>query len=84
MLPLSPGRIERQGFEYHRHGTLSLYAALNTRTGEAVGHTAARHTSDDFLAFLASSWRRTNSSGQAGDVGAPTCGIFGTHLKSGK
>ena len=32
----------------HRHGTLSLYAALNTQTGEVVGHTAARHTSDDF------------------------------------
>jgi transposase len=32
---------------------LSLYAALNTRTGEVVGHTAARHTSDDFLAFVA-------------------------------
>ena len=27
VLPLSPGRIERHGFEYHRHGTLSLYAA---------------------------------------------------------
>jgi transposase len=53
VLPLSPGRAERHGFEYHRHGTLSLYAALNTRTGEVVGHTAARHTSDDFLAFLA-------------------------------
>jgi hypothetical protein len=28
-LPLSPGRAERHGFEYYRHGTLSLYAALN-------------------------------------------------------
>ena len=53
VLPLSPGRAERHGFEYHRHGTLSLYAALNTRTGEIVGQTAARHTSDDFLIFLA-------------------------------
>jgi transposase len=53
VLPLSPGRAERHGFEYHRHGTLSLYAALNTRTGEVVGQTAARHTSDDFLTFLA-------------------------------
>ena len=53
VLPLSPGRAERHGFEYHRHGTLSLYAALNTQTGEVIGHTAARHTSDDFLAFLA-------------------------------
>jgi len=52
-LPLSPGRAERHGFEYKRHGTLSLYAALNTQTGEVLGQTAARHTSDDFLAFLA-------------------------------
>ena len=51
-LPLSPGRAERHGFEYYRHGTLSLYAALNTRTGEVLGQTAPRHTSDDFLAFL--------------------------------
>jgi transposase len=52
VLPLSPGRAERHGFEYKRHGTLSLYAALNTQTGEVIGQTAARHTSDDFLAFL--------------------------------
>src|SRR5437762_7270676 len=52
VLPLSPGRAERHGFEYYRHGTLSLYAALNTRTGEVVGHTAARHTSAEFVAFL--------------------------------
>jgi len=51
-LPLSPGRAERHGFEYYRHGTLSLYAALNTRTGEVLGQTAPRHTSDDFLVFL--------------------------------
>ena len=36
VLPLSPGRAERHGFEYYRHGTLSLYAALNTRTGEVL------------------------------------------------
>src|SRR5712672_1760190 len=52
VLPLSPGRAERHGFEYYRHGTLSLYAALNTRTGEVVGHTAARHTSVEFVGFL--------------------------------
>src|SRR5881397_646723 len=33
VLPLSPGRAERHGFEYYRHGTLSLYAAFNTKTG---------------------------------------------------
>src|SRR6201993_1590939 len=52
VLPLSPGRAERHGFEYYRHGTLSLYAALNTRTGEVLGKTAERHTSAEFVAFL--------------------------------
>jgi transposase len=52
VLPLSPGRAERHGFEYYRHGTLSLYAALNTETGEVVGKTAERHTSEEFVAFL--------------------------------
>ena len=36
VLPLSPGRAERHGFEYVRHDTLSLYAALNTHTGEGT------------------------------------------------
>ena len=52
VLPLSPGRAERHGFEYQRHGTLSLYAALDTATGRVHGKTAARHTSQDFVAFL--------------------------------
>jgi transposase len=53
VLPLSPGRAERHGFEYIRHGTLSLYAALNTRTGTVYGQTVPRHTSEAFVAFLA-------------------------------
>ena len=52
VLPLSPGRAERHGFEYYRHGTLSLYAAFNTSSGEVLGKTAARHTSAEFVAFL--------------------------------
>jgi transposase len=52
VLPLSPGRAERHGFEYYRHGTQSLYAALNTRTGEIVGQTVPRHTSQAFIDFL--------------------------------
>src|SRR5215203_6024212 len=53
MLALSPGRAESHGFEYKRNGTLSLFAALNTATGEVLGKTAARHTSAQFVAFLA-------------------------------
>src|SRR3954452_9300120 len=52
MLPLSPGRAERHGFEYFRHGTLSLFAALNTESGEVLGTTVARHTSAAFVEFL--------------------------------
>jgi len=52
VLPLSPGRAERHGFEYYRHGTLSLYAALDVKTGEVHGMTAARHTAQQFIAFL--------------------------------
>ena len=51
-LPLSPGRAERHGFEYIRRGTLSLYAALDTRSGRVLGKTVASHTSEEFVAFL--------------------------------
>jgi transposase len=52
VLPLSPGRAERHGFEYYRHGTLSLLAALDTQSGEVLGHTVPRHTSAAFVDFL--------------------------------
>jgi transposase len=52
VLPLSPGRAERHGFEYYRHGTLSLYAALDVKTGQVQGMTAGRHTAKEFIAFL--------------------------------
>jgi len=52
VLPLSPGRAERHGFEYYRHGTLSLYAALDVKTGQVHGKTAKRHTSAEFIDFL--------------------------------
>jgi transposase len=52
VLPLSPGRAERHGFEYYRHGTLSLYAALEVKTGKVAGKTAERHTSAEFLVFI--------------------------------
>ena len=52
VLPLSPGRLERHGFEYRRNGTLSLYAALDVKTGKVQGKTAERHTSAEFVDFL--------------------------------
>ncbi len=52
VLPLSPGRAERHGFEYLRHGTLSLYAAPEGGTGHVEGCAVPRHTSEAFVAFL--------------------------------
>src|SRR3974377_963004 len=52
VLPMSPGRIERHGFEYYRHGTLSLYAALDVRTGKVQGKTAREPTTQEFVDFL--------------------------------
>jgi transposase len=60
VLPLSPGRAERHGFEYYRHGTLSLYAALDVKTGQVHGMTAGRHTSQQFIAFLKGLVARTD------------------------
>jgi transposase len=52
VLPLSPGRAERHGFEYKRNGTVSLYAALNVATGRVNGMTASSHSSPVFIRFL--------------------------------
>lgn len=52
VLPLSPGRAERQGFADLRHGTRSLDAALAVGTGHVEGRAVPRHTSDAFVALL--------------------------------
>ncbi len=51
VLPMSPGRAERHGFESYRHGTLSLHAALDVKSGQVQGMTAGRHTAKEFVAF---------------------------------
>ena len=63
-LPLSPGRAQSHGFEYKRNGTSSLFAALNTATGEVLGKTAQRHTTaSSSCAFWKKSWpSMTNTS----------------------
>lgn len=50
--PPSPGRAQKPGLKYSRHGRLLLYAALNPQTGEVLGRTAARHSSQEFVGFL--------------------------------
>ena len=51
-LPLRPGIPERQSHDYARHGTTSLYAALNVLSGQVIGRCLPRHTQAEFLAFL--------------------------------
>jgi transposase len=52
LLPLGPGRPERRSHEYVRHGTLSLFAALDVKTGQVLSQCRARHTHREFLDFL--------------------------------
>jgi transposase len=52
LLPMQPGRIELRTHDYRRHGTTSLFAALDVATGKVMGMCAQRHRSKEFLAFL--------------------------------
>lgn len=52
LLPMRPGQIERRTHDYVRHGTTSLFAALDTKTGEALGQCQRRHRSVEFRKFL--------------------------------
>jgi len=52
ILPLRPGLPERQTHDYIRHGTTSLFAALDIRTGEVIGTCHRRHRHQEFLKFL--------------------------------
>lgn len=52
LLPMRPGQAERRSHDYTRHGTLSLFAALNVATGTVIGKCFARHRAREFLAFL--------------------------------
>ncbi len=52
LLPMRPGQIERRTHDYARHGTTSLFAALDTKSGELIGQTQRRHRSVEFRNFL--------------------------------
>jgi len=52
LLPLRPGQAERRAHDYKRHGTTSLFAALDTKTGTVLGKTYRRHRSQEFRQFL--------------------------------
>jgi transposase len=52
MLPLRPGQAERRTHDYKRHGTTSLFAALDAKTGKVIAETHRRHRSLEFRRFL--------------------------------
>jgi len=51
-LPMKKGRKGTMTHDYKRHGTTTLFAALNTLTGEVLSQCRPRHTNEDWLAFL--------------------------------
>src|SRR5450759_163894 len=52
LLPLRRGQVERRTHDYVRHGTATLFAALDIATGEVTGRCYARHRHQEFLRFL--------------------------------
>ncbi|MFD4261346.1 IS630 family transposase [Streptomyces sp. NPDC058534] len=52
VLPMVPGVPERRSFDYVRHGTVDLFAALNTATGKVITKLSAQHRAVDFRDFL--------------------------------
>ena len=52
ILPLRPGKAERRSSDYLRHGTTSLFAALDGATGRVIGSLKPRHRSREFVSFL--------------------------------
>ena len=52
MLPMRPGQPERRTHDYLRHGTTTLFAALDVATGEILGECYPRHRHQEFLRFL--------------------------------
>jgi len=52
LLPMRPGQIERRTHDYQRHGTTSLFAALDVASGKVIGECHRRHRSLEFRKFL--------------------------------
>jgi transposase len=58
-LPLGVGHIKTRTHDYLRHGTVTLFAALSYLDGKILSHTAARHTHNEWPAFLQRIERQT-------------------------
>ena len=52
VLPMRFGQVEKNTWDYVRHGTTTLFAALDTATGHVIGSVRRRHRTQEFLKFL--------------------------------
>lgn len=74
-LPLKNGRCETMTHDYKRNGTTSLFAALNTATGEVVGRCMNKHRHEEWLKFL----RLVEKSAPRGKEIHIICDNYATH-----
>jgi transposase len=74
-LPLGQGHLRTQTHDYYRHGTITLFAALNYLSGKVLAHTARRHRHGQWLAFL----RKIETAVPAGQDIHLICDNYATH-----
>ena len=76
LLPLRPGQAERHTHDYTRHGTISLFAALDVKVGTVIGRCFPRHRAAEFRRFLdeidAPTSRRTSTCTSSSTTRPPT------------
>jgi transposase len=74
-LPLGQGHIRTQTHDYYRHGTVTLFAALDYLSGKVFAQTAPRHRHQEWLAFLRQLDRQINAGLQIHLI----CDNYATH-----
>jgi transposase len=74
-LPIKPGRAGTMTHDYKRHGTTTLFAALNVATGEVTGTCTSRHRHQEWLAFL----KKINNTVDPGMDVHIICDNYATH-----
>ncbi len=79
VLPMMPGVPERRSHDYLRHGTIDLFAALNTATGKVIGQLSAQHRAVDFRDFLDQIDRPGPSSGPRPPIRSSTASAATAH-----
>jgi transposase len=75
ILPLLPGVPERQTVDYERHGTTTLFAALDVLTGNVIGECKATHKAEDYIEFL----KRVDKGSEKGKVLHIIADNYSTH-----